>query len=584
MDFFGFSYLKKWVIIGTMIGIVAGLGSVAFFLMLQAATFVFLGLGAGYVPPNFEIIATSYTSVAERPWMIPLITGGGGLVVGLLTTRFAPESAGHGTEAVIDAFHNKEGVIRPRIPLLKAITASITIGTGGSGGREGPAAQIAAGFGSIVSRLLKLGVEDRRIAVATGLGAGIGSLFKAPLGAALLSTEIFYRRDFEVRALLPALIASVTGFVIFGSVFGWLPIFSISESAAEFNQPLHFILYAVVGVCCAVTGRLYVTSFYGIQDLFQKWSIPRFIKPAIGGLLVGIIGMFLPQILGGGYGWLQVGIFDDVKLFPIWILIAILLLKILATSLSIGSGGSAGVFGPGLVIGGFVGAVVGEIFHSFALFTDIQISTIAIVSMIAFFGAVSKAPISTIIMGSEMTGGYALLPAMILASVVSYGLIGLKSSIYRSQPMDRTESPAHKHEYHALLKKRPISDAIDISFNKIRHDRTVGEAIQILKDSKPDSIAIVDADGKYVGFADSDGLAKLGSPDALLSEIIPSIVAAPGVGTGDSLYDAVKKMSDSKMMELPVISEENVVVGTVSMSGIMEAYDQKLADSDDVRD
>ncbi len=584
MDFFGFSYLKKWVIIGTMIGIVAGLGSVAFFLMLQAATFVFLGLGAGYVPPNFEIIATSYTSVAERPWMIPLITGGGGLVVGLLTSRFAPESAGHGTEAVIDAFHNKEGVIRPRIPLLKAVTASITIGTGGSGGREGPAAQIAAGFGSIVSRLLKLGVEDRRIAVATGLGAGIGSLFKAPLGAALLSTEIFYRRDFEVRALLPALIASVTGFVIFGSVFGWLPIFSISESAAEFNQPLHFILYAVVGVCCAVTGRLYVTSFYRIHDLFQKWSIPRFIKPAIGGLLVGIIGMFLPQILGGGYGWLQVGIFDDVKLFPIWILIAILLLKILATSLSIGSGGSAGVFGPGLVIGGFVGAVVGEIFHSFALFTDIQISTIAIVSMIAFFGAVSKAPISTIIMGSEMTGGYALLPAMILASVVSYGLIGLKSSIYRSQPMDRTESPAHKHEYHALLKKRPIGDAIDTSFNKIRHDRTVGEAIQILKDSKPDSIAIVDADGKYVGFADSDGLVKLSSPDALLSEIIPSIVAAPGVGTGDSLYDAVKKISDSKIMELPVISGENVVVGTVSMSGIMEAYDQKLADLDDVRD
>ena len=116
------------------------------------------------------------------------------------------------------------------------------------------------------------------------------------------------------------------------------------------------------------------------------------------------------------------------------------------------------------------------------------------------------------------------------------------------------------------------------------HGRTVGEAIQILKDSKPDSIAIVDADGKYVGFADSDGLMKLSSPDALLSEIIPSIVAAPGVGAEDSLYDAIKKISDSKIMELPVISEENVVVGTVSMSGIMEAYDQKLADSDDVRD
>lgn len=307
--------------------------------MLQFSTLFFLGFGAGYAHPHSDVLSSAYTSVAERPWMIPMITGGGGLIVGLLTNRFAPESAGHGTEAVIDAFHNKKGIIRSRIPLLKAVTASITIGSGGSGGREGPTAQIAGGFGSILSRLLKLSVEDRRIAVATGLGAGVGSIFKVPLGAALLSTEIFYRRDFEVKALLPALIASVTGFVIFGSIFGWSPIFTISKSAVEFNQPLHFFLYAIVGICCAGAGKLFVTSFYKIQYLFQKLQIPSFIKPAIGGVLVGIIGMFLPQILGGGYGWLQAGVFDDVKLFPIWILIAILFLKILATSLSIGSGG-----------------------------------------------------------------------------------------------------------------------------------------------------------------------------------------------------------------------------------------------------
>lgn len=584
LDFFGFCYLQKWIIIGVLIGIVAGLGSVAFFLMLQVSTLFFLGFGAGYVPPNFEVISTSYTTVAERPWMIPLITGGGGLIVGLLTSRFAPESAGHGTEAVIDAFHNKKGTIRSRIPLLKTITASITIGSGGSGGREGPAAQIAAGFGSILGRLFKLRTEDRRIAVAAGLGAGVGSMFKAPLGAAILSTEIFYRWDFEVKALLPALIASVTGFVIFGSVFGWSPIFQISESAPEFNQPLHFLLYAVLGVCCAGTGKLYVFTFYKIQHIFQKWSIPNFIKPAIGGLLVGIIGMFLPQILGGGYGWLQIGVFDDIRLFPIWILLAILFLKILATSLTVGSGGSAGVFGPSLIIGGFVGAVVGEVFHSLSLFTDLQVSAIAIVGMVAFFGAVSKAPISTIIMGSEMTGSYVLLPAMILASVISYGLIGLKTTIYQSQVKDRNESPAHMHEYRALLKKLSVRDAVNPDFSKIHHDRTAYEASDILKNSKSAGIVIVDADSRYIGFIDSDSLTKLDRHDASLSEIISAAGAVPTVGIEASLYDAIKKISDLETMELPVTDKKNIVLGTVSVSNIMNAYDRGVDDLEDEQD
>ncbi len=584
LDFFGFSYLQKWIVIGTLIGVVAGFGSVAFFLMLQVSTLFFLGFGAGYVHPNFEVISTSYTAVAERPWMIPLITGGGGLIVGLLTSRFAPESAGHGTEAVIDAFHNKKGTIRSRIPLLKTITASITIGTGGSGGREGPAAQIGAGFGSILGRLLKLRTDDQRIAVAAGLGAGVGSMFKAPLGAAILSTEIFYRRDFEVKALLPALIASVTGFLIFGSIFGWSPIFEVSESAPDVNQPVHFILYAILGVCCAGIGRMYVFIFYKIQHIFQQWSIPKFVKPAIGGVLVGIIGMFLPQILGGGYGWLQVGVFDDVRLFPIWILLAILFLKILATSLTIGTGGSAGVFGPSLVIGGFVGAVVGEIFHSLSLFTDLQVSAIAIVGMVAFFGAVSKAPISTIIMGSEMTGGYVLLPAMILASVISYGLIGLKTTLYASQVRDRAESPAHMNEYRALLKKLSVMDAINHDFSQIRHDGTVDEAIDILKNSKSAGIVILGADSRYVGFMDSDSLTKLDRRDASLSEVIPATEAMPTVGVEATLYDAIKKISDLETTELPVTGKKNIVVGTVSVSNIMNAYDRGAAALEDEKD
>ncbi|MFQ5497131.1 MAG: chloride channel protein, partial [Nitrosopumilus sp.] len=468
LEHLGFGYFKKWVGIGTLIGIVAGLGSIAFFLMLQFSTQFFLGLGAGFMPPGDGELSSVYSSVAQRPWMFPLITGGGGLLVGLVISKFAPEASGHGTDAVIYAFHNKKGQIRTRIPLIKTLASAVTIGTGGSGGREGPTAQIAAGFGSLLGRLLKLNDEDRRITVATGLGAGIGSIFKAPLGGSLLSTEIFYRRDFEVKALLPALIASITGFVIFGSVFGWSPIFNISSSAIEFEHFSSLLLFAIIGLCCAGTGLLYIKTFYKIHYIFQRLQIPNFVKPAIGGVLVGIIAMFLPQVLGPGYGWLQTGVFDNPELFPLWILIAILFLKILATSLSVGSGGSAGVFGPGLVIGGFLGAIIGITFHSFGYFLEIQISTMAIVSMIAFFGAVSKAPISIIIMGSEMTGSYVLLPAMVIATVTAYILIGLKNSIYQNQFIAREESPAHRLEYqNPLLKKLLVKDALNVIYPKV---------------------------------------------------------------------------------------------------------------------
>ncbi len=574
LEFFGISYLKKWALIGVLIGVVAGFGSVAFFLLLQVSAYFFLGLGAGYAHPHTDVITSTFTSVAERPWMFPLIAGAGGLIVGILTTRFAPESAGHGTEAAIDAFHNKKGNIRARIPLLKAVTAAITIGSGGSGGREGPTAQIAAGFGSVLSRILKLSVEDRRIALAVGLGAGIGCIFKAPLGAALLSTEIFYRRDFEVKALMPALIASVIGFSIFGTFFGWEPIFKISESAVMFDQPLSLIMYAVVGVCCAGVGIVYVNCFYKVQYLFQKLKIPRFIKPAIGGVLVGIIAMFLPQVLGGGYGWLQVEIFDEVALSPLWILIAILFLKILATSLSIGSGGSAGVFGPGLVIGGFLGAIVGSVFHSLDLFTDIQISTIAIVSMVAFFGAVSKAPISTIVMGSEMTGGFILMPAMMVATFVAYVMIGLKTTLYKSQPNDRSESPAHRKEYHHLLKKLSTKDSLNTNFNKISNEANVEEAIQILKNSESDNIIIVNQE-KYVGFADLNNLIKTNENEAKTTKIFPT-VDVPTIDIHDSLYDALKKISNSKITELPVVKHKDTLLGTISLSDIFRAYDLEV--------
>jgi CIC family chloride channel protein len=202
-------YIKKWGFLSVTIGIAGGLGAILFYSAIQFCTYLFLGLGAGcYQPSPAGEGATKIVPIL-RYWMIPVVTTIGGLLSGFLVYRFAPEAEGHGTDAAIDSFHNKKGIIRKRIPLIKTIASAITIGSGGSAGREGPTDQIAAGIGSVVAQILNLSVKDRRLAVVVGIGAGISSIFKAPLGGALLSTEILYLDGFEIEALIPSFVASL---------------------------------------------------------------------------------------------------------------------------------------------------------------------------------------------------------------------------------------------------------------------------------------------------------------------------------------------------------------------------------------
>ena len=486
-DYLDFSYFRKWILLGFVLGILAGLSAIALYLSVAFFTSLFLVSGTGYIPPlpgSFHT-ESNYVLIIGKTWMIPVITGLGGLLVGIITTKFSPESEGHGTDAVIDAYHQKGGKIRDRVPLVKGIASAITLGSGGSGGTEGPAGQIAAGFGSIIGKLFKLDEDERRIAVAAGLGAGIGSIFKVPLGGAIFSAEVFYRRDFEIRALIPGLVASVTGYTIFGFIFGWDRLFNIPFDLVKYTRPESLALYAVVGLISAGVSVAYVKTFYAITDYFSKLRIRKFLKPAIGGVLVGIIGMFLPQILGTSYGWLQIAIYKDYTLLPLYLIGLVIIFKIIATSLTIGSGGSAGVFGPSMVIGGLLGAFIGNVVHSFGLFLWVDVSSVIIVSMVSFFGATAKTPISSIIMGSELTGGYALLAPMMLATFVAYIVSGQHSSIFRNQVLNRSDSPAHKREYQRpILRDLYVKDVFRKSLTKLSPDVSIDEALQSMNRDK----------------------------------------------------------------------------------------------------
>ena len=580
-NYLDFTYFRKWILIGFVLGIVAGLGALALYLGVAFFTDLFLVSGAGYTPPVPGGLHgdLNYVLIVEKPWMIPIITGFGGLLVGLITTKFSPESEGHGTDAVIEAYHNKGGNIRGRVPLVKGIASAITLGSGGSGGTEGPAGQIAAGFGSLIGKLFHLDEDEKRIAVAAGLGAGIGSIFKVPLGGAIFSAEVFYRRDFEIRALIPGLVASVTGYTIFGFIFGWDKLFTIPFDLVKYTRPESLALYAAVGLISAGVSVAYVKTFYAISDYFSRLRFRKFLKPAIGGVLVGIIGMFFPQILGSSYGWLQIAINKDYTLLPLYIIGCVIILKILATSLTIGSGGSAGVFGPSMVIGGLLGAFIGTVVHMLGLFAWVDVSSVIIVSMVSFFGATAKTPISSIIMGSELTGGYALLAPMMLATFVAYIMSGQHNSIFRNQVINRSDSPAHRREYQQpILRDLYVKDVLRKSVTKLSINNSIDEALQAMNRDKTKTAVVVNENDRLLGVVNRSKFFEFPEEYRKSVKLDSVMIKDPFFAyTIDSLHDALVKLSSNELQEMPVLSnEDNRVLGMVTISDLVKLYDKEV--------
>lgn len=501
-------YLLKWLMISSLIGIVAGLGAIAFEWAIGFVTSIFLGEFTGYMPPMPIGEGSPVRHVIERPWLLPVATTIGGLISGFIVFRWAPEAEGHGTDAAIEAIHHKRGEIKPRIPPIKLVASAITIGSGGSGGREGPTAQISAGFGSMLANWFKLNADDRRVAVAAGMGAGIGSIFRAPLGGALMSAEILYLHDLEMEVLLPALIASIVGYSVFGFFNGWEPIFG-SQPGIGFEDPVTLIWYVGLGVVLGLGGLLYAKTFYSTQHLFHRLRIPNWIKPGIGGLLVGLMGMWVTGALHTGYGWVQIGMSDELMSLPLWMVLILPFARILSTAFSIGSGGSGGIFGPGMVIGGMLGAAAWRLGEGVLPHMPDSPAPFVIIGMMGLFGSIAHAPFAVMLMVAEMTGNLSLLaPAMICVAVAS-ALVG-DSTIYKAQLYDRTHAPAHRIRMSfPLLSALSVRDAMrrrkgslpDMPINgqiTIEADSTLDDALQRLADAEATHAVVVDH-GETIG-------------------------------------------------------------------------------------
>lgn len=441
-------YVQKWLLLGMVIGVIAGFGAVVFYLAMRYTTDLLLGGLACYHMPTPRVEGGSAgSSQYQRPWALPLLTTAGALVSALIVAKFAPEASGHGTDSAIEAVHTDPRHIRGRVVLVKMISSALTIGSGGSGGREGPTAQISAGFASMLTRRLHLSDTDGRILVSLGVGAGIGAIFGAPLGGAVLAASIIYRDDFEYRTLYPGFITSATAYAVFGSFLGFDPMFGYVDAEYRFEDAGPLLWFVVLGVVAATVGYLYARIFYATGTLTARLPGGPVLKPTVGGLLVGLLGLAIPQILSSGYGWVQLATMTDgLTAIPLWIVLALPIAKIVATSLSIGTGGSGGIFGPGIVIGAFVGAALwrlGELFDLPGVPSNPGI--FVVVGMMACFGSVAHAPLAVLIMVAEMTGSFSVVPGAIIAvGVASLLMYRTNVSIYHAQRLNRETAEAER--------------------------------------------------------------------------------------------------------------------------------------------
>lgn len=470
-------------IVAGAFGAAAALGFDA--LVQVAERYLLVGI-SGYEPPA---VGTLWPQVLipggwHRLW-IPVATTLGGLLSGLVVYRWAPEAEGHGTDAAIAAYHEKGGEIRERVPFIKAVASALTIGSGGVAGREGPTAQISVGLSSILARWVRLRGEERRLLLLAGMAAGLSAMFRAPLGMAIFAVEILYAgMVFESEALIYTVIAAVSSYALFGLFAGWESLFVI-PGGLTFHQPDALLAFAMLGILAGVIGAILPWLLYTARDLSRKLPGPAHIRPAIGGLLMGTIALAAPGILGTGYGWVELAMAGQMTLAAI---VTLLVLKGPGMALTIGFGGSGGVFAPTVTIGAMLGAAVGMAVATYTPAAGTPVAAFVLVGMAAVFSGAARVPISTLIMVAEMTGGYGLIVPAMLANILAYVVQRSLThgwrypTLYESQVERREDSPLHR----GVFVRRAVDlietgdlEASEIRLPKLVHLLRFGEPVAI---------------------------------------------------------------------------------------------------------
>lgn len=555
----------------------------------------FIGLVTGCVAVVFRLALEWTSSLVQGTftgWTLYLAPAVGGLVCGLflfVLTR-TPEASGQGTDRSIYAFHHHGGVLRKRVAPVKLVASTITLGSGGSAGYEGPVSQIGSGIAGLICRLFRMPRAVRRQFGLAGMAAGLGAIFKAPLSGALTSVEILYREDFESSAFGTSIVASVVGFTVYSSVFGTAPTFSVPNF--YFANGVELFFCALLGLACVPLSFVYVKCYYAVEDFFTRWKIPNWVKPAIGGALCGVVAIGFPQAMGGTWDYVEsmTRLVRPEEAPSVIFLLGLVFAKILATSCTVGSGGSGGVFGPSLFLGGVIGAAFAIAVESVSPGTLREPGAMPLVGMGAFFAGAAKAPLAGVVMVCEMTGSYQLLPSIMIAAVVHVAC-SRKWSIYRSQVLNKFASPIHRMEMDpdllrtisvfAVMQKTPV---LEISASRTFHEaeREINAFNMAHTDSANVHTYPVFEDGKYLGILDwSLALQNIVSIEGASNVLLVSdcISRTPLLSANADLHTAMKFMLKHSLSEVYVKNSEGKIEGVLSTAAILDTYDRVVRDS-----
>jgi len=576
------------------VGVVAGLAGAAFFAGLEYFTRAVLEEAAGYIPlrADGETFAAGGGFHTFRPWLLALLPGLGGLACGLIT-RLAPEIRGGGGDAMIEAFHYEGGQIRSRVIWTKALASMFTLGTGGSGGREGPTMQIGGALGTLVGRVLQVSTRERRILMVAGVAAGISAVFRTPLGAALLAVEVLYRDGFESDALIPAVLASVVSYSVIISIFGESTLFAHVPRYPF--VPAHLPLFLVLALLIAAVSVGFLKVYQGLGRFFAALPVPGWAKPALGGLLLGacctpviiLVGDRLHApgqglgLLGGGYGAVQMAISGSPWLPAGWVavawLVALGFAKLIAASITIGSGGSAGDFAPSLAIGGLLGGAFGRAAE--LLFHDPRISygAFALVGMGTFYGGIAHTPLSALVLVCELAGNYDLLVPLMLTQGIAFVALR-RRALYGSQVPTQRDSPIHRDALLLeLLRGTRVREVMRTSVSPVcfRKQTSSPEVLKrVGEDSEQEVYPVLDDQARVVGLVTASALRVASLEFAVTAWTLAADLMEPvvSVRAEDDLRTASERMLESGLRELPVLDDDGRLRGFLDESEIAEVY------------
>ena len=590
-----FQHLGRVLLHAILVGAAAGLAGSLFFAALELGERHILEGLTGYRPLRAwgEAVLPVFHETELRPWLICIVPALGALISGVLTARLAPEARGGGADAFIEAFHHDGGVMRRRVPSVKALASLFTLASGGSGGREGPTMQIGGGIGSIIARALRVGPRERRILLIAGAAAGLSAMFRTPLGAALLAVEVLHREDFESDALVPSILASVVSYSVFIYFFGETTLFAHAPRYPF--VPAHLPIYALFAVVVSVIGAGYVGAIRGTEQAFHRLRLPIWAKPALGGLLLGmlvaplilLLGTRLGRpggglgLLGAGYGAAQVAITNAPWLPPGWagveLLVLLLGMKIIATSLTVGSGGSAGDFGPSLVIGALAGGAFGRAAALILGDPRLDPGAFALVGMGTLYGGIAHVPIASLVMVCELAGSYDLLVPLMLCEGIAYVALRHRS-LYRAQVANRRESPAHRDDLiQDVLRGILVADVVERGRPFVAFDaRTAaGQVIsRIAACDWQDTFPVLADDGRVIGTIDADILRTASqSPEIGAIAIAHDMMSGPAaVQETEDLHRALSALLEHEVRELLVLDAQGRIVGFLDESDVARAY------------